>query len=90
MLRSNGKNRLIRVDAGGRVAYNGEISLEASSLLLYGEHVFLLGPDLVTRIDASGGLKSLPKEIDEVAVMLVRSETEILLCMPSRVRLLEF
>ncbi len=90
MLRSNGKNRLIRVDAGGRIAYNGEISLEASSLLLYGEHVFLLGPDLVTRIDASGGLKSLPKEIDEVAVMLVRSETEILLCMPSRVRLLEF
>ncbi len=90
MLRADGKNRLVLIDAGGRSVYNSKTDLEASAISLYGEYAFLLGPTEVTRIDAGGGRVSLPKEIEEDAVMLVRSETEILLCMPSRVRFLEF
>ena len=71
--------------------YNSNTDLEASSLALYGSYAFLLGPDKVTRIDSRNGDQvSLPKEIEEPAVMKVRSETEVLLCLPSRVRFLEF
>ena len=91
MLRADGKNRLVLIDSSGKTVYNSNTDLEASSLALYGSYAFLLGPDKVTRIDSRNGDQvSLPKEIEEPAVMKVRSETEVLLCLPSRVRFLEF
>ncbi len=91
MLRSNGRNRLVLIDRGGNTVYNSEMDVEVSSLSLYGDHIFMMGSTEVIRMDIEGTNKIvLPKNIEEDAVMLVRSETEVLLCMPSRVKFLEF
>ncbi len=91
LLRENGVNRLVFIDKSGKTVYNSETELEASALSLYGEYVFMLGAEDVIKMNiATGDKKSLPKNIDGAAAMLVRSETEVLLCLPSRVKFLEF
>ncbi len=91
LLRENGENRLVLIDKGGKTVYNDITELEASSVSLCGDHVFFLGSEAVTRMSMTNGSSvSVPKDVDEAATMLVRSENEVLLCLPSRVRFLEF
>ncbi len=91
LLRENSENRLILIDRSGKTVYNDKTELEASSISLYGEYVFLLGAENVTRMNITNGTTvSVAKNVEEEVTMLVRSETEVLLCMPSRVRFLQF
>ncbi len=91
LLRENGKNRLVLIDKGGKTVYNDETELEASAISLYGDYVFLLGAEDITRMNITNGTtEAVAKNVEETATMLIRSETEVLLCLPSRVRFLEF
>ncbi len=91
MLRENGINRLVLIGKNGKNVHNDTTELEASSISLYGDYVFMMGAEKVTRMSVStGAVKSIEKDVDESATMLIRSESEVLLCLSARVRFLQF
>ena len=87
----NANDLTVVFDKNGKMVYNKESNENIASIALYNKFVFLEGDTDIIKLDSlTGRTDRADKNTDNNAVMLPRSENEILLCMPGRVRYIEF
>lgn len=88
---NSGKNSLVSFDKNGKIVFNAEIEDNVTEISVYSSYVFMLGDEDVIRINTlNQEIVRSSKGINSDAVMLVKNEKEILLCMKSRVKYINF
>lgn len=88
--KNNDKFKLIVFDRNGNSVYNDYLSSSAESIRLYGNYVFVDGDTSIVRINLFNGSVKQASSYDFGAVMLIKSENELFLCLPERVKYIKF
>jgi archaeosine-15-forming tRNA-guanine transglycosylase len=81
---------LIVFDRNGNSVYNDYLSGAVESIRLYDSFVFADSDDSIMRINLSNKSVSKAECLDFDGVMLVKSDQEVLLCLPERVKYIKF
>ena len=88
---NNGTTTLISFDKNGQLVFENAIEESVTDIALYNGYIFMLGDDSVIRINTlNSDLVKISKGINGDANMLVKSDDEVLLCMKSRVKYINF
>ena len=90
VVQKNQEYRLIVFDRNGNSVYNDHLSGSTEGIRLYGSFVFVDSDETIMRIDLSS------KKVSRVPCryfggeMLIKSDQEVLLCLPERVKYIKF
>jgi hypothetical protein len=90
VIKNNYEYSLTVFDISGKKVYNGVVSNSVEGIRLFENSVFTDGDDTIQKINIYGKGADYVINKDFEAVMLIKNENEVLLCLPSRIKYISF